>query len=161
MWHRLFTRDRNFVYRLGYLISSKLFYLCHTQCCVVFSHITHTHIHTHTTNHTDNSDTNSIVITQGPSGSPGVPGNNGTTGPPGLPGEAGRTGRSGPQGQTGLPGAPGPMGATGPTGPAGPVTVIENGSSVVVMEENWNQCAYQSLNSGKDYGLITVSVIIA
>ena len=59
----------------------------------------------------------------------------------------------------GPPGPPGQLGATGPAGPAGSVTVIENGSSVVVMEENWNQCVYQSLNSGKDYGLITVSVI--
>ena len=98
-----------------------------------------------------------LSLFQGPSGNPGVPGNNGTTGPPGAPGEAGRTGRSGPQGQTGPPGSPGPVGATGATGPAGPVTVVENGSSVMVMEENWNQCVYQSLNSGKDYGLITVS----
>ena len=99
-----------------------------------------------------------MFFIQGPSGNPGVPGDNGTAGPQGPPGEAGRTGRAGLQGPMGPPGPPGQVGATGPTGPAGPVAVIENGSSVVVMEENWNQCVYQSLNSGKDYGLITVSV---
>ena len=74
-------------------------------------------------------------------------------GPAGEPGEIGRTGR------TGAPGVPGPQGAPGPQGPPGYVEVTENGTAVL-SEDNWNQCVYQNLNSGKDYGLITVSVVL-
>ena len=94
-----------------------------------------------------------FIVIQGPSGSPGVAGSDGSTGPQGPQGETGRTGRIG---SPGTPGPPGPPGDTGPMGPPGPTTVANN-ESVEVMEDNWNQCVYQSLNSGKDYGLITVS----
>lgn len=100
------------------------------------------------------------IITQGPVGNNGVPGFNGSAGPPGSPGTTGRTGRAGLPGTPGLPGPQGntgPQGPPGPAGPAGPVTVIRN-TSEVSSDENWNQCVYQSLNSGKNYGLITVSV---
>lgn len=84
-----------------------------------------------------------------------MPGAKGDVGPQGPQGTTGRTGRTG---QPGSPGAPGPQGNIGPQGPPGAVKVVENGS--VSSDKNWNQCVYQNLNSGKDYGLITVSVVM-
>lgn len=48
----------------------------------------------------------------------------------------------------------------GPQGPPGSVKVVNGTGTVVLDDDNWNQCVYQSLNVGKDYGLITVSVVI-
>ena len=77
-------------------------------------------------------------------------------GPQGSPGETGRTGRVGPPG---APGIPGEQGNTGPQGLPGAVQIVDNGS-LVLNDKNWNQCVYQNLNIGKDYGLITVSVVM-
>ncbi len=53
-------------------------------------------------------------------------------------------------GETGATGAQGPAGSQGPQGIPG----TSNGSGGLI---SWNECAYGNLNSGLDYGLITVS----
>ena len=47
----------------------------------------------------------------------------------------------------------GPAGPTGPTGPRGPAGFGDGGLI------SWNECTWQNLNSGLDYGLIAVSMI--
>lgn len=91
------------------------------------------------------------VIVQGQQGRTGNPGPQGSPGTPGSPGADGKNGN------VGAPGAPGPQGAVGPQGLPGFVDIV-NGSVVLSNDENWNQCVYQSLNIGKDYGFITVSI---
>ena len=93
---------------------------------------------------------------KGPSGNAGVPGTKGDMGPQGPPGTTGRTGTVGPPGPPGIPGG---QGNTGPPGPPGAIQIVQNGS-LVLNDENWNQCVYENLNIGKDYGLITVSVVM-
>ena len=70
----------------------------------------------------------------------------GTTGDVGPTGEPGI---QGPQGMKGNMGVAGPQGERGRIGPAGPT----EGDSLIT----WNECLFQNLNSGIDYGLIAVS----
>ena len=95
----------------------------------------------------------------GPPGTPGLPGSTGpqgpagpigptgSPGPQGLQGPKGDAGEPGSDGVNGRPGNPGPEGARGPPG---------SGAGGLIA---WNECAWQDLNSGLDYGLITVSVV--
>ena len=80
----------------------------------------------------------------GPAGAPGTPGPDGSAGPPGALGSPGSTGRSGRPGRDGASGTNGTDGARG-----------EDGAALGIV--SWNQCAYQSLNSPLDYGLLAVS----
>ncbi len=49
-------------------------------------------------------------------------------------------------------GDPGPQGETGEQGPAGPSDV----DSLIT----WNECTWNGLNSGVDYGLIAVNNVV-
>ena len=89
-------------------------------------------------------------------GPPGPMGNFGPPGPPGTNGSDGSPGVNGARGPAGSPGQPGERGQGGSRGPPGIVT-YENGTEIIV-NDNWNQCYWDGLNSDKDYGLIAVSV---
>ncbi|XP_065888407.1 uncharacterized protein [Dysidea avara] len=88
----------------------------------------------------------------GPVGPPGPMGNFGPPGPPGTNGSDGSPGVNGARGPAGSPGQPGERGQGGSRGPPGIVT-YENGTEIIV-NDNWNQCYWDGLNSDKDYGLI-------
>ena len=76
-----------------------------------------------------------------------------TNGVPGVPGVPGLNGRDGAKGDQGPAGAPGPKGPPGPKGSKG--TKGEQ-AQAQVPPKNWKQCAWSSLNDGRDYGLIKV-----
>lgn len=64
----------------------------------------------------------------------------------GCSGVPGAPGAKGDQGPVGTPGKMGPKGSQGPKG--------EQGTQAP--QKNWKQCAWKSLNDGRDYGLIKV-----
>ena len=89
----------------------------------------------------------------GPRGPKGIAG---SAGPPGANGIDGTPGAIGATGLAGSPGQKGEQGRGGSRGPPG-VVKYENGTEIVV-NDNWNQCYWDGLNSDKNYGLIAVSV---
>lgn len=78
---------------------------------------------------------------KGDQGPAGAPGNKGSTGPAGPRGVQGKRGTKGAHGKQGTKGAQGAQGAKG-----------EPASQA--MQKNWKQCAWNSINDGRDNGLI-------
>ena len=90
-------------------------------------------------------------------GVPGIPGT------PGIPGRDGRDGRDGAKGDQGMPGNTGPQGPPGPTGANGakeeqgaPFPKRESGSSGMLANRNWRECAWKNVDDNRDHGLIKV-----
>jgi len=79
----------------------------------------------------------------------------GVPGVPGVPGLNGRDGTKGDQGPKGPTGKKGMRGTQGPQGDKG-----EQGPSGVVPQKNWKQCVWDTLNDGRDYGLIKDCVFV-
>ena len=98
----------------------------------------------------------------GPQGNPGVNGTRGEKGSIGMKGAPGRRGPPGPSGARGPAGLPGPQGSRGNAGPPGQRgTDGKDGVSVNQAGVlTWNQCVFQNLNHGRDYGFIAVSVVL-
>ena len=65
-----------------------------------------------------------------------------------MPGFSGRDGVKGDRGPVGPPGPKGPPGLKGSQG--------TKGEQAQAPPKNWKQCAWNSLNDGRDYGLIKV-----
>lgn len=80
----------------------------------------------------------------------------GERGPRGASGTNGTPGTNGASGSAGSPGAKGEQGPVGLPGPRGNVAYV-NGTAIVI-NDNWNQCYWDSLDSTEDYGTIAVSV---
>jgi len=80
----------------------------------------------------------------GPAGDTGPQGQTGIPGPMGIPGEDGTNGQDGVTGPVGFKGAKGQQGVRG---------VSSTDSSLVT----WNECAWQNLNDGRNYGQIAVN----
>lgn len=69
----------------------------------------------------------------------------------------GRAGNPGPQGARGPAGNPGPPGQKGEQGNDGAdgADGADGGGAII----SWNECTWQNLNSGLDYGLLVVSLL--
>jgi len=76
-------------------------------------------------------------------------------GVPGVPGVPGLNGRDGAKGDRGPVGPPGPNGPPGPKGSQG-----TKGEQAHAPPKNWKQCAWNSLNDGRDYGLIKDCIFV-
>ena len=84
-------------------------------------------------------------------------------GTPGMLGRDGRDGRDGAKGDQGMPGNTGPQGPPGPTGANGakgeqgaPFPKRESGSSGMLANRNWRECAWKNLDDDRDHRLIKV-----
>lgn len=77
----------------------------------------------------------------------------GQSGPAGNGGVQGESGMKGEKGWLGVKGDMGNFGVTGQKGQQGLRGVSATDSTLV----SWNECAWYALNSGVDYGQITVS----
>ena len=86
-------------------------------------------------------------------------GDQGLIGPPGATGPMGQTGIPGPMGVSGSDGTDGQDGVTGSAGSKGEkgrqgVRGVSSTDSSLV---TWNECAWQNLNDGRNYGQIAVN----